>query len=376
MRDLMRHFSLAACLLLLVSAAWAGVNDYSFSQYGGTYTAITGTQIIASGQDDAVSSLTNIGFTFNFNGSNFTQFSASSNGFIRLGAQPSTTLYAPISSTQQGTNTICAAARDGRTNSNVVFLLDGSAPNRVAIIQYNNYQLRTGWLAGTSDLLNFQIRLHETSNEVEIVYGGTSNISSGWLVPDRSVQVGLRGSTAADDYSNRTGNSWSSTTAGTTSSATKSFTSTDYPAIGQVYSWKPPFYELEPETITRYLAVNTIKEDKVTLTNISNSVLTINSVTGVPTWLGHSLTTLPVYIPANGSIDIDLTLNAAGMAAGTHTATMVFQTDLGPIPLNVSMKVLGSTVPQNPRHIAQWNLHGVPLLPTPRGQTRWAFRTI
>jgi agmatine/peptidylarginine deiminase len=235
-----------------------------------------------------------------------------------------------------------------------VFEEIGSSPNRVAVIQYNNYQLRTDWFAGTSDMLNFQIRLHETSNEVEIVYGGASNISSGWLAPDRSVQVGLRGSNADNDFSNRTGNNWASTTAGTTSGTTKSFTSTYYPANGQVYSWKPPFYELEPDTITRYLAVNTIKDDMVTLTNNSNSILTINSVTGVPTWLGHSLTTLPVYIPANGSIDIDLTLNASGMAAGTHTTTMVFQTDLGPIPLFVSMRVSTETVPESPRHIAQW----------------------
>ncbi|MCB5224158.1 MAG: hypothetical protein WCY21_00865 [Candidatus Cloacimonadaceae bacterium] len=119
MRDLMRHFSLAACLLLLVSAALAGVNDYSFSQYGGTYTAITGgTPIIASGQDDAVSGLINISFTFRFNNTNFTQFSASSNGFICLGAQPGTTQYTPISTPVA--NTICAAARDGVESQKLV----------------------------------------------------------------------------------------------------------------------------------------------------------------------------------------------------------------------------------------------------------------
>jgi len=344
----MRHFSLAACLLLLVSAAWAGVNDYTFSQYGGTYTAITTgvTQIIASGQDNYITSLTNIGFTFNFNGTDFTQFSASSNGFIRLGAQPTTTQYTPISSNIP--NTICAAAKNGRTNGNVVFLLDGSAPNRVAIIQYNSYQLRTGIFAGTSDLLNFQIRLYETSNMVEIIYDNARPNAN------QTVQIGLRGTAAGNDYSNRTGNDWANTTAGTASNNTKNWSTTYYPANGQVYRWQPPFYELEPNIITRYLAVNTIKEDKVTLTNHSGSNITINSVTGVPSWLGHSLTTLPVYIPANGSTDIDLTLNAAGMAAGAHIAKMDLHTNLGPIMVVVSMKVLGSTVPQNPRHIAQW----------------------
>ncbi len=43
------------------------------------------TSLVASGSDDVSSGVTNIGFSFTFMSSAFTQFSASSNGGIRLG---------------------------------------------------------------------------------------------------------------------------------------------------------------------------------------------------------------------------------------------------------------------------------------------------
>ncbi len=186
---------------------------------------------------------------------------------------------------------------------------------------------------------------------MEIVYGGASSVS--WFFPpDRSVQVGLRGSIDGSDFSNRTGNNWNGTTAGTVSSATKSFTSNYTPAVGQTYRWTPPNLEFNPGSVTRYLAVNTIKDAKATLTNNSISNVTINSISASPSWLWHSL--IPQTIPAGSTIDIDLTLNASGMAAGTHSTTLTMQTSLGEVKFLVSMKVLTSTVPQSPRHIAQW----------------------
>ncbi len=246
MRDLMRHFSLAACLLLLVSAAWAGVNDYTFTQSPGSYSTITGTQIIAAGQDNTRSTLRNIGFTFNFGGTNFTQFSASSNGFIRLGStRPATNAYTPISTPI--TNTIAGAAMNGYTSGAVVFNTTGTSPNRVTTVQYTNYRLNNS--NGTTDLVNFQIRLYETTNVVEIIYNNARANNS------RTPQVGLRGSSATDDYANRTGNgSWASTTAGTTSGATKAWSTTYYPASGQTYKWTPPALKMEPSTITRLLS--------------------------------------------------------------------------------------------------------------------------
>ena len=66
---------LGAALALFGTAATAQVASYAFTQTAGTYTPnVGGTQIVPAGTDDAVSSATNIGFNFTFNGTVFTQF--------------------------------------------------------------------------------------------------------------------------------------------------------------------------------------------------------------------------------------------------------------------------------------------------------------
>ena len=334
-------------MLWMASSAWAGVNDYTFSQGNLAFPSITGTLIPDSIQDDAVTELIDIGFTFRFNNTDFTQFSASSNGFIRLGAQPSATDYTPLSS--PCSNCISAAAINGRTTGGVRYLTHGKAPNRIASIQYNNYQLRTD--VTNNDLLTFQIRLHETTNIVDIIYGGSSNRTS----TSRYLQVGIRGEAIAPDYANRTGNTWSDTNAGASAGATRRWNSGsgNYPASGLRYTWTPPFFEISPNSITRYLAVNTIKQDKVTLRNNLNSNVTINSISASPSWLTHDLIT-PVTIPANGSRDISYILDAEGMTEGTHSVNLEMQSSAGPITLFVSMKVNTDPIPELPRHIAEW----------------------
>ena len=71
------------------------VNTYGFAaSTGGTLDAMTGsTQLIGTGSDDGASAVTNIGFTFNYAGTNYTQFSANANGLVRLGATAVTTQY-------------------------------------------------------------------------------------------------------------------------------------------------------------------------------------------------------------------------------------------------------------------------------------------
>jgi hypothetical protein len=94
------------CLLILLfsSIGWGQVANYSFSSTAGTYTPITGGSNIPSTSsstlDDNVNSTSlPIGFTFIFNGQNYTDFGYNANGWISLGtALPSSSLL-PISNT-------------------------------------------------------------------------------------------------------------------------------------------------------------------------------------------------------------------------------------------------------------------------------------
>jgi hypothetical protein len=215
-------FSLTA----MFSAKAQTVNTYGFTSTSGTYTPIAvGTTVLAAGTDDGNSPLTNIGFTFNYGGNNFTQFSVNSNGYIRLGATATTT-YTPISAQ---TNTIAFAGRDGRTNQAVIYELAGTAPNRVLTIQF----VQNLTYINANDVVNAQIKLYETSNLVQFVYGATTAATT------YTPQVGLRG--AAANFSNRTSTTtWATPTAGAVNTATMTWSATVFPASGRTYTWSPP----------------------------------------------------------------------------------------------------------------------------------------
>ncbi len=221
-------FAFIAIMLISAKTHVQGqnVSTYSFAETSETYNAISGTTILAGSIDDNVSSLTNIGFTFTYHGVAYTQFAAESNGYIILGG--TTTSTSPLSSVP---NAIAFAGGDGKTNADVTYLVSGTAPNRVLTIQYPNWYI---YYSATTETLNAQIKLYETSNIVQIVYGPSTQSTS------YTRQVGITGD-AVTDFNNRTSTtSWSATTAGTTNSATMSWSSGVYPASGQTYTWTPP----------------------------------------------------------------------------------------------------------------------------------------
>src|SRR5690349_16240362 len=68
-----------------VNAQLANTYIYT-SSTGASLDPMTGaTTIVAAGTDDAGSAVQTIGFTFNYEGTPYTQFSASPDGFLKLG---------------------------------------------------------------------------------------------------------------------------------------------------------------------------------------------------------------------------------------------------------------------------------------------------
>lgn len=214
------------------------VANYSFSQSAGTYSAITGTGVFASTTwDDNVATLT-IPFTFTFNNVGYTSVSVNSNGYVTFGITSSTTTnFTPISSTETYRGCISAFGRDLINNvADVTYTTSGSSPNRVFIIQWNN--ARRFYLGARNGNYNFQIRLNETTNVVQVVY----NVATSTYATTLTHQIGLRGS-ANSDYLNRVSSTnFSGTTAGTANTATvlTGNTTALNPVAGQTYSWTPP----------------------------------------------------------------------------------------------------------------------------------------
>ena len=225
-------FNLVLTLLVLTgSSIYAQLSNYAFTSTSGTYTAVSGgTQLVASGVDSGVSAVTNIGFNFVFDGTTYTQFSATSNGWIKLGGTAgSTTSTTPLSTAAQRPS-IALFATDGKTGSAVVYQLSGVSPNRVLTIDFPNYYPYYGT---TTPALNMQAKLYEGTNKIEIIYGGYTSGTS------YTGQVGLASSSTS--YANRTTTtSWSSSAAGTANTNTMTLSSTVFPASGLTYTWTPP----------------------------------------------------------------------------------------------------------------------------------------
>ena len=178
--------------LLLVAALYAPtqmMGQVPLSMYNFTtgvdntkwMTLTSPTQMLGPNNDDAASSLYNIGFSFTFGESEYTKFSANSNGNVRLGNTviSSGAYTTPFGSSYYTNNLpkIIGFGRDCGTGSGgyVKYQLFGSAPNRTLVVEFKcSYST-----SGTADV-NWQVQLHETTNEVTIVCASTtpSSISS------------------------------------------------------------------------------------------------------------------------------------------------------------------------------------------------------
>ena len=201
------------------------VSSYTFAQTAGTYTAITGgTTAIAAATDDGVGSLINIGFTFTYHGTAFTQFAAGSNGYIQLGAATSTTIPSGYA------NMIMYMGGDGKTGTTApTYLLSGTSPNRVLTVQF---PVQWVYYSVATDAITAQIKLYETTNVIQIVYGASAHVYA------YARSVGIVGATTSD-YSTRV-STFAASTAGSSAAATMPWSATVFPASGLTYTWTPP----------------------------------------------------------------------------------------------------------------------------------------
>ena len=195
--------------LLLLATIFVLTNIFAFSQVANySYTATTSmawgansspTAIsgLGSGINDALSSAINIGFTFFYDGVSYTQFKASSNGFLTFNT--ANTLAQPTNNLNTSAErTILAVLWDDNqtgASGNVNYKLTGTSPNQVLTIEWLALRWnKNGFSAGTIDC---QIKLYETSNKIEYIYNRGSYQSFGNST-GIGASIGLGGSTSGD----------------------------------------------------------------------------------------------------------------------------------------------------------------------------------
>jgi hypothetical protein len=300
----LRNMRKSLILLFLVAfATWSSygqiATSYNFASTVGTYTAITGGTLWQSGSWDDATGTVPLGFNFTYNGSTVSSLLASCNGYLT--SYTGSLGYSPISSATSTPIVIAGMGRDlqGQTGSEIRYETTGTAPNRVFTLQWTDAKRYGTSYAG--ELIDFQIKLYETTNKIEFVYGSVTGSSYASAIHP---QVGLRGSGNTDYFNRTTTTDWTASTQGTANTATMTLNNVVYPPSGLTYTF-------------------TVKAP------------------AAPTAVS----------PANGAINVDLTatLNwAAGTGAGPTAGYKIYFGTDNP-PTNIANGVdLGSVVTYDP----------------------------
>lgn len=180
-------------ILFIVALLWAPA-AYAMDgeiTYTGTNTGLSG--------DDVGAGPFNLGFTFNYYGTNYTQAYVNINGTITFGTSYNGYSNGALSSTGPN-NTIYAFWDDLNTNGaqNIYYATVGSAPNRKFVTQWTNI-----YFHGTSiQLGTFQIILYEGTNTIKLQY---RDLLGGSRALGNSATVGIKKDSATyEQFSNET----------------------------------------------------------------------------------------------------------------------------------------------------------------------------
>ncbi|SCY28806.1 GEVED domain-containing protein [Flavobacterium caeni] len=285
----------------------------------GTLDAMTGsTQLVPSASDDGFSVATNIGFSFNYAGTNYTTFSANANGLFRFGSTLMTTgsTYYSNSSSSAGTVGPCIMPYwddlATGTGGQVHYRLEGTAPNQILIVEWFVTVPRNTTGAANGRI---QLWLYEGSNQVYMVYGAlaANSVQSGY-------SIGLATSSSIYNTVNATTNVASNST----------FTTNNTGAItaGRTYTFTPPAICVTPTAQPTSLVFGTTTTSAIagSFTAASpapSKYMVVRSTSATPPTAPTSGTTY-----ANGSTALGagtyvvqstnaLTFNDTGLTAGT-----------------------------------------------------------
>lgn len=249
------------CISLLITVNAQPIVSYGFQSRIGTYEEINGGTIVgASLLDDQLENIAfdgsgsviselktvggiSIGFNFTFNDQIMNQFVISSQGYVVLGKDevkidPNRGAFL-LYDTEEGKNNVIGIGINtdvvGTPTTEISYKTIGAAPDRVLVVQFKNWVLATDSWGGGKETVNLQIRLYETSNNIEFVF-------KNWKYNNDTSQGGYVGLKGNDNdlhlrYSDT--NNWNNTLLSGTSK--QMYWKKDvYPADGLTYTFTIP----------------------------------------------------------------------------------------------------------------------------------------
>ncbi|HLA55066.1 MAG TPA: GEVED domain-containing protein [Flavobacterium sp.] len=150
------------------------VSGYAFAESTEVYTAVVGTNSTALGDDGSQNDIP-IGFAFNYGGVGYNTFSISTNGFIRLGNGIGGNSYANAMTNAAAQAPFIAAFWDdhNRNTGAIQYNVSGLTPNKTLEIGWDNINIGNGGFTSPTGFGSFKMRLHETTGQIEFIYGNT-----------------------------------------------------------------------------------------------------------------------------------------------------------------------------------------------------------
>ena len=277
-----RYFIIFLITVAAFNSVKATVSNYTFAYSPGSFTPIVGTTLFTGTWDDGSSPLLTIPFTFIYNSAFYTTVSVNTNGFITMGAIPAS-VYCGIQSS--AANSIAGYGTDlagASANSTINYATTGSAPSRKFVVQWTDCDHFNN---GNVNHWIFQIILNETSNTVQVVWGGSTvattlgaNTCTDGVT--ESGDVGLLGNSTADfnlrKVTNGT-NTWPASGSGFAINSVCNMSPANFPASGLTYKWTPP--PLVPMSFTSCTTVFLNNTQSVFLGSTINQIIQVQVVT-------------------------------------------------------------------------------------------------
>ena len=185
----MKKISLATSCILFLTASLFAQLPMTRSTYTAPYVPLVypaATLSTATGDDVAQSAIP-IGFTFNYLGTNYTAIGLNTNGVASFDVAMSNTGTNSNLYTATAPQTSLAPWWDDLWSDTVLYQLQGVPGSQTFTIQWTN---SLSYFQTATQRLNFQVILHEGTNEIEFAYG---NVVAGTMNNAESASIGIEG---------------------------------------------------------------------------------------------------------------------------------------------------------------------------------------
>jgi hypothetical protein len=305
----------------------ANSRRYAFTADSGTFTPLVGgtsSGITATADDTMSATITpGSGFTFNFGGTNYTNFRVGSNGQLVFGASGSNNGDNNLATTTSTSRPGLAPLWDDLVcTTGITYQLSGTAPNRVLTVEWLNMRWAYNFTL-TSPVISFQVKLYETTNIIEYVYRQeAAPYNPGY----NGASIGLMG-TASTNFISLSNSSASPTVSTTTSTNNIEVK----PATGQIYRFTPsvpPTYTYAwtstPAGFTSTVASPVVAPTVPTSYNLTVTSSQGCSATAAPVAVNVQ-TEGPVISAQPESVARCIGQNASFTVASTTTSALTYQ---------------------------------------------------